>query len=791
MEQVPSWSRAPAPLAWVAAAAGTGLACAQFFPWATAPAAVLGLAAAVVWWHQRQAPALLLVAFGVYATYGYARFYLAAPDDLRRWQALLPRTVELRGIVADEPIPRGGPEGRVEFPLVVEAMRQDGRWQPASGRVLAQFPEGTVLPRCGDRLEAAGFLRAPFPVRNPGEFDQAAFLATRGIHFVWRIDPETVVVTAESVGALGRRLGLAVRDYMRSRVELGLNDDPEISALMAGMLFGYREGIEPEIQEAFRRTGTIHLFAVSGQNVAVITGVLLLILQVTGILRWSWGWALVPIILLFCLGTGLQPSAVRASLMAALVLVAWAWLRPVSPLNLVGAAALMVWTWDPRQLFDLGFQLSFLVVLALIVWAAPLTQFWEGWGRPDPFIPARLVPTTARWFFRGWRMGCAALAVSLAAWAASSPLIAWHFHLVSVIGVVANLVIVPLASLVVILSGLSVVLGTVWSGFAVVFNQVNWLLLHLIVTVVQALSAPSWAAVAWNPAESWRQPHTSIWMLDARAVTPSILRWGKQVWLLEPGSEPVWRWTVEPTRRYLGINRWDGVVLTQASRAAAGGSVGLLQESSVGFWAVPPWRSRASDWQEWLDAMESAGRPKQIWSAGDRIRLNADLEMEVLWPMRDRKWPRSEDQGLVLRLHTPQGIILWAGRISGEVEARLIESGLALQADALVQGPHPLQTNWTQPWLEAVKPRHLIRPRPRFGPDRALGSELWDWVEARGAQLWMMEETGALHLKEKNGRWEIIPYLRSEPRSPRKPNPNEPTHRSPQSWPPHAGHPHP
>ncbi|MFQ3671652.1 MAG: ComEC/Rec2 family competence protein, partial [Verrucomicrobiia bacterium] len=690
---------------------------------------------------------------------------------------------------ATMPSLRGTDATRAEFPVHIEAIQLGDQWRPAHGTVLAQARVGDTLPACGDRIRAAGLLRLPFPPRNPGEFDRPSFLASRGIHLTWSLDPATLHIVEPRAGAFWRRIGLAVRDYMRNKVELGLRDDPEIAALMAGMLFGDREGIPGEVNEAFRRTGTIHLFAVSGQNIAVITGVLLLVLQVTGILRWRWGWTLIPVILLFCLGTGLQPSAVRASLMAGLVLVAWVLLRPISPLNLLGTAALMVWTWDPRQLFDLGFQLSFLVVLALVLAAAPLTSWWSRAGQPDPWIPPRLVPWHVRWIAAGWRAGCAALAVSVAAWAASAPLIAGHFHLVSLIGIAANLVIVPLASLVVIISGLSVAFGTIWTGFAILFNQVNWALLHLIVILVTALAAPPWAALYWNPRTALPPNETSIWVLDGQRAFPSIIRERSRAWLIDTGAEPVWRWTVDPARRTLGINRWDGVILTQASRSFAGGASALLADVPVAFWAESGWRSRSPDWHRWLDAMEQAGHPKQFWAAGDQIRLGPHLHLDVLWPPRDHKWTRLEDQGLVLHLHTPHGSVLWAGEISGQAEAAILENYPHLRTCILIQGEHSREANWTQAWLNTLTPQHLIRPRQGFQSDRSLTPQVWAWAQQHRAQLWLMDWHGAIHLTGREGQWEITPFLTPTVNPPHTPSPSGPTDKSPQSWPPRAAHP--
>jgi ComEC/Rec2-related protein len=762
MEDAGRWTKRRAPLWGLAWAAAVGVAGAHFIPQGLLAAGLLALGCGGCWFFWRKPWLLWVTAVLVFYVYGDVRLNLPARDGLVRFAADLPRTMTFRGLIAGEVELKTGVGGeRKEFPFELEELWRDGRWEPIRGAVLASVDvsEGMAEFACGDRLEATGFVRQPTGPRNPGEFDQARYLAWRRLDYLWRMESSSLRVMETGVGAWRERLGLAVRDFMNERVHLGLKDDPEISALMAGMLFGYREGISVEVNEAFRKTGTLHLFAVSGQNVAVIIGVLILFLQVVGILRWRWGWVLVPIIFLFCLGTGLQPSAVRASVMASFVLIGWALLRPIHPLNILGAAALTIWLWDPRELFDLGFQLSFLVVVALVLVAGPLARWWGKSGAPDPWIPARLVPKWRWRVFRGWQVVVAMGAVSLAAWAASTPLIAWHFHLISTITVVANLIVVPLASLVVVISGLSVVFGTAWAGLAVIFNQVNWLLLKVIVFLVQGLASIPGSAFYWNPAQSVPKDEISVWVLDGRRAFPSIVREPGRAWLIDTGSESVWRHSVDPARRFLAVNRWEGVILTQGSRSFSGGAVALAEAMPVGFWAESGWRSRSRDWHAWLDVMEKEGRSKQFWSRGDRILLSDQLRAEVLWPPRDGKLSRLEDQGLVIRLVTPHGTILWAGEISEAVETILLEGDLEVQADILIQGEHSQAGNWSVAWLERVGAKHLIRPRPGFQLDRGLSPAVWAWAERHGSRVWLMEQTGAVHVEGREGRWDVRSFL--------------------------------
>jgi competence protein ComEC len=138
------------------------------------------------------------------------------------------------------------------------------------------------------------------------------------------------------------------------------------------MLIGYRQQIPRDIEQDFRRTGTIHVFAVSGQNIAEMFVVALILLQLVGLVRWRWAWTIAPIVLLYCLLTGSPASAVRATVMALAILLAWRLGRPLNALACWSLAFLALLIWNPLILLDPGAQLSFALVLSLILIAPPL-----------------------------------------------------------------------------------------------------------------------------------------------------------------------------------------------------------------------------------------------------------------------------------------------------------------------------------------------------------------------------------------------------------------------------------
>ena len=254
------------------------------------------------------------------------------------------------------------------------------------------------------------------------------------------------------------------------------------------MVLGARDETPDEIEEQFQQTGTLHLFAVSGLNVAIVAHLLWIIgprLRIPR--RWAIG-IIIPALFFYAAVTGLNPSSVRAALMAAVVLGGYFVDRRVLAANRVAAAAVMVLCFDTNQLFSTGFQLSFAVVIAIVLAAEPFLKLWcAGSNRILSFRASLLAGRTVvgtRWADGPWP------SVSLAAWVGSPFLILPYFHLVTPVSLLANLVVVPLAFFVLAVG-----------------------LMSLLVTPV----APCWPSSSTTRTGVSPPPSSQRWSLFARA----------------------------------------------------------------------------------------------------------------------------------------------------------------------------------------------------------------------------------------------------------------------------------
>lgn len=468
-----------APLAAVAAvfAAGIGLA------WWLAPAAwALALASGTVaWagWRARKRPAaanLCLLALALLAGMGRAVVDARLPaDSVVRLMGPEPRPVACEGVLVqdDSWYPPGGGRGQRKGWLEIRRVRRGDRWAPASGRVQIRLPSRAGPVRVGDALRLHGLLRryqVPKAGSVPGtkgrfgaryRFDERRWLWARGTCGVLSVsEPEALALLPDPPGL---RLG-----YLRwvaewrwrlqeaGRALLG----PMEAGFLEAFLLGEGRGISADVKEDFRRTGTIHILVVSGFQVGLIGAITLTALSFFRLPRGARYLLAGLALFLYCALTGAAPPTLRATVMGLAFCLGRYQGREVSPLNLLGAAALVILAPDPRALADVGFQLSFAAVIGILLAA--------GWTAPKS-VPGT-EPPFGTWY-RGlrYRFLVQPVVASLGAWAAVTPLVAWHMRMLSWSAPAVNLLMVPLGSLLVAEGLLLYAVGSVWPAGAAPF----------------------------------------------------------------------------------------------------------------------------------------------------------------------------------------------------------------------------------------------------------------------------------------------------------------------------------
>lgn len=397
---------------------------------------------------ERRLPTAVLVAIALLGGLRMAAVQpTCTPSDLAYYNDR--GTVQLIGIVVDAPDPRDTSTNltvSVEQLRPLEAAVSQVRPLEVSGKVLVQVPPGEDWAY-GDQLQITGELQVPYD--NP-DFSYQEYLARQGIGSL---------LSYAGVTSLGSGYGNPIRAALYTLREKGfvtlheLFPSPE-SDLLAGILLGRDQGLSPQLEEAFQRTGTTHIIAISGFNIAILAGLFAGI--ATRLLGRKWG-AIAALLGIsgYTVLVGADAAVVRAAIMGAAGVFGGMFGRRQNGLNSLGMASLFMMLLDPNMPWDVGFQLSVAATLGLVLYAQPVEEWFLGVmsNRMEEEKAQRLIGPISEFFL-----------FTIIAQMMTLPIMAYHFGGVSWIALIANPLILPVQSLVMILGGLAMLGGMLLPG---------------------------------------------------------------------------------------------------------------------------------------------------------------------------------------------------------------------------------------------------------------------------------------------------------------------------------------
>jgi competence protein ComEC len=729
-----------------------------------------------------------------------SRTTVVSPNDLRVVAGREPALVTVRGTLAETPTLRIYGQGEAESSRTlarvrVSALTRGEKWELALGPVLVST-KGDLADEffAGREVEITGVLAPPPLPLAPGLFDYRHHLALQGIYFQLKSDSTN---DWRAVDSKPNRPPFTDRFLAWSRRTLArdLPEPDEPLRLMWAMSLGWKTALTGEVNEPFMKSGTMHIFAISGLHIALIAGILVSLLRVLRVPRVGCGLVVIPLIWFYTAATGWQSSAIRSTLMMTIIIGGWSLRRPTDLINSLAAAAFVILLWDPPQLFQASFQLSFFVVLSIALFLPPLEKLRDRLLAADPMLAPEVMTKWQRTWRSVLRVLTTSLVTSLAAWLGSLPLTAYYFHLFSPVTLLANLVIVPMASFALMSNLGSLICGDWMSAVGELFNHSGWFWMlgmmklsrwatempgaYFYVASPSAITFVGYYGLLigtmsgwlWRPERRWRTAAAMGlvaafygWQSFATRkdveLTVLPLNGGHAEYLDAAGSSSDWlmdcgntnsvEFVIQPFLHAKGVNHLPRLMLTHGDLKHVGGAELLASEFNCHDIYASSFRFRSAAYRRILATMQHEPYHLRTLDCGDQAG-----PWRILHPTAADESTQADDGALVCQAEFNGVKILLLSDLGQAGQNLLLDRTNDLYADIVVSGL-PAQSNpLGEALLDAIRPRVIIIADSELPATARASNRLKERLARRHGAVIYTRETGAVTVLFRAGSCEI------------------------------------
>jgi competence protein ComEC len=648
---------------------------------------------------------------------------------------------------------------------VLEDARGGGRFWVAPAELLDGAHAGTKVwwegrgeaPVAGTKVRARGKF-APLPERrNPGEFDRAAWLRRQGVAAVFQTGWDEGETETGRWAALGARF----RHGFRERATAGLTEDSQEAKVIRAVVIGEHPPDAEPLVGAFRNSGTLHVFSVSGLHVSMVGAIGWLLLSWAGVPRRWAVLALLPLIFGYAWITGANAPAVRSAWMAAVFLGAFVFRRKPDLLNALGAVLLVAMLWDGRLLFQVGVQLSYGVVAVIAVGTSQASKAFAWIATPETYLPARLM---TRWqsgnlMLRRWL--AQSLGVSLAAGIGSAPLTAFHFGLVTPVSIIAALLLVPLVFVLLSAALISVAVSPLAPPVSRGLNRLNGCVANGCV-----LAARGFASIPGGHFRVRRETRPTLLIYDLEHGEGAACFSGGAdgAVLIDCGGRRGFNYLVAPSLRQLGMEP-DSVVLSHPDGGHLGGGPQVWERLPIRQALMPVKLSRSPSFRSWITDAPQAGI-RLIHAADFRELAFPDgATLEILHaPDAFAVNALADERVAVFRLHWRGWKILFTSDAGMGTEMKLLDAGKNVAADVIVAGRHRTDLSLCDEFLDAVQPQAIVASNHAFPVEERLDPTSADYWKSRGIRVIDQADSGGVTIRvQDSGELRIEGFLSAAP----------------------------
>jgi competence protein ComEC len=663
----------------------------------------------------------------------------------------------------------------------------------------------------GERVLFRTRLRAFRNFNNPGRYDYERAMRLRGFSCAASVSDGRRIVPMGQ-GSLG--FPMAIVESLRKPVRGFLDDKllPQDAALLKALILGERQDIRKSLREPFQAAGVAHVLAVSGLHIGLVAWISFALFK--GMLSLSYRLTLqtdvrkvaalltcLPVVAYTCI-SGFQVSGQRAMMMALAFLVSMVWDREKEVWSTLALAALGILAVDPRAVFSISFQLSFIAVVGIL---------WLG-----PGLHSRLaVLVNPRVFaYRLYVYGIGLVAVTLSAIVFLLPITAFYFHRVSLVALPANLTVVPLLGFWVLPLGLLSAVTLPFSSLvADVFLRASAWGMHRMMDMIQFWSGLQWADV-WvvtpNGLEIGlfygllgalfflkRRPwvkgcliillvfvgldvsywiyrsqfndHLEITYLDVGQGNAALIQFpGRETMLIDgggfsSGDFDVGESVVAPFLLRSKIRRIDYMVLSHPQADHMGGLRFIAEHfQPKEFWYNGD-RVSTPSFLELMDILEAKGIRKMAPKDLKGERDISGAKISLLHPLSGLGLSGSinpNEKSLVLKISFGETTCLFPGDLEKLGEDMVVRrAGSLLKSDILLAPHHGSATSCSGAFLRQVKPQVCIISCGKGNPFRFPHEETLRRLQAFGCRIIRIDEVGAVQVSVMQKGYDIQSFL--------------------------------
>lgn len=385
--------------------------------------------------------------------------------------------------------PVEGKAKSVKSVLKLESIKVEGKWVSISEKMIIylEIDSNSLQLEYGDKLIFYSQLNLLHPPKNPGEFNFKRYLSNKQIYYQTYVKSQQWEKIGENHGNLIKKYSYLARAKVIELLEKSGMGEREF-AVCSALMVGYKEKLDDEIFQDYSGAGAMHILCVSGLHVGIIYLLLtsiFIIPQNRKSLKWIKAVILLLFIWFYAFLTGLAPSVQRAVTMFSFIIIGNAISRKAQIYNSLASSAFILLAINPFLIFEVGFQLSYLAVLAIVSFQPKIYRL---------FIFKKWLPD------KMWQI----TSVSIAAQLGTFPLGLYYFHQFPNYFILSNLVIIPVAGFI-IYSGLAYLISSGLPFLGWLTSKILYYLVYFMnftVTTIENLPGSTAKGVFISPFET-------------------------------------------------------------------------------------------------------------------------------------------------------------------------------------------------------------------------------------------------------------------------------------------------